>query len=114
MSKFLRNINSLLNIDDDSISNTKITEGAKKLQQFYKGDIEEKNFVDECLHFKSYVQATKDSRSSSTMNLLEFLRDQNLKDVFPNINIALSIFFVMAVTNCSAERSFSVLKRIKN
>ena len=67
----------------------------------------------ECLHFKSYIQATRDIRPPN-MNLLEFFYDQHLEEVFPNVNIALRIFFVMAVTNCSAERSFSCLKRIKN
>lgn len=33
--------------------------------------------------------------------------------MFPNVEIALRIFLSMMVTNCSGERSFSKLKRIK-
>ncbi|EFN60838.1 hypothetical protein EAG_00308, partial [Camponotus floridanus] len=43
----------------------------------------------------------------------KLIRDQNLLSVFPNIDIALRISLCMAITNCSAERSFSALKRIK-
>lgn len=33
--------------------------------------------------------------------------------VFPNVDIVLRVFLSMAISNCSAERSFSALKRIK-
>ncbi|XP_025191154.1 zinc finger MYM-type protein 1-like [Melanaphis sacchari] len=36
------------------------------------------------------------------------------KDLYPNIEIALRIFVPTPATNCTAERSFSVLKRMKN
>lgn len=36
-----------------------------------------------------------------------------LADIFPNTEIALRIFLTLMITNCSAERSFSQLKRIK-
>lgn len=34
--------------------------------------------------------------------------------VFPNVDIALRIFMSMAMLVCSAKRSFSALKRVKN
>ena len=34
--------------------------------------------------------------------------------IFPNIEIALRIYLSLMVSNCSGERSFSKLKRIKN
>ena len=37
-----------------------------------------------------------------------------LQCVFPNIEIALRIFLILMITNCSSERFFSHLKRIKN
>ena len=38
----------------------------------------------------------------------------NLKSVFPNVEIALRVFMCMMVTNCTGERSFSRSKLIKN
>ena len=37
-----------------------------------------------------------------------------MKDLYPNIEISLRIFVSTPATNCTAERSFSVLKRMKN
>ena len=41
------------------------------------------------------------------------LQDQ-IRSVFPNLDIAFRIFLTFMLTNVSAERSFSRLKRIKN
>jgi len=35
-------------------------------------------------------------------------------EAFPNVNVAFRIYLCMLVTNCSGERSFSVLSRVKN
>ena len=40
--------------------------------------------------------------------------DDGLSNAFPNVDIAFRIFLTLMVTNCSAERSFSRLKSIKN
>ena len=42
------------------------------------------------------------------------LKKHKLESTFPNTEIALRIYLSMMVTNCSGERSFSKLKRIKN
>jgi len=39
---------------------------------------------------------------------------KNLKSVFPNILVLLTIFLTVPVTSCESERSFSVLKRLKS
>lgn len=67
----------------------------------YKDDLDE-NFVTEVLHYKEY----------DISNFEQFI-DQKLEQTFPNVFIALRIFLSMAVSNCTAERSFSLLKRIK-
>jgi len=37
-----------------------------------------------------------------------------VQDIYPNVAIALRMYLVLMVTNCSAERSFSKLKQIEN
>ena len=37
-----------------------------------------------------------------------------MQDIYPNVAIALRMYLVLMVTNCSAERSFSKLKQIEN
>lgn len=41
------------------------------------------------------------------------IRD-NFASVFPIVETAFRIFLALTITNCSTERSFSKLKRIKN
>jgi len=48
------------------------------------------------------------------LNILNWIVDSHVTDVFPNIFIAYRIFLTIPIANCEAERSFSVLKRIKN
>lgn len=39
--------------------------------------------------------------------------DCNVVEIFPNVDNAARIFKSIAVSNCSSERSFSCLKRVK-
>ena len=39
--------------------------------------------------------------------------EDNIECVFPNLEISLRIFLTLMVTNCTTERSFSQIKRIK-
>lgn len=59
-----------------------------------------------------YIHNTIEKKQPG-QSLFIFIRNQELEEIFPNVSIALRIFSCMAVTNCSAERSFSCLKRIK-
>lgn len=90
---FLQHLN---NFEADTI-----LKKAEHLQMLYKDDLDE-NFVTEVLHYKEY----------EISNFEQFI-DQKLEQTFPNVFIALRIFLSMAVSNCTAERSFSLLKRIK-
>jgi len=46
--------------------------------------------------------------------MLNYLNTPSLNMTFPNVEIALKIFVCMPCSNASGERSFSVLKRVKN
>lgn len=49
--------------------------------------------------------------------VVDFLRtffQDKIELVFPNVSAILRLFLCLMVTNCSGERSFSQLKRIKN
>lgn len=46
--------------------------------------------------------------------MYQLIISHNIRDVYPNTEIALRIFLTTPIANCSAERSFSALKRIKN
>ena len=50
----------------------------------------------------------------SHAELYKIILEDNIECAFPNVDIAFRIFLTLMVTNCSAERSFSRLKYIKN
>ena len=47
---------------------------------------------------------------STELFLYKLIIDKGMQDTFPNVAIALRMYLVLMVTNCSAERSFSKLK----
>ena len=50
---------------------------------------------------------------SSPLDVLRYLHENRLQEVFPNFSVALRIALTVPVTVASAERSFSKLKLIK-
>ncbi|KAF0763872.1 zinc finger MYM-type protein 1-like [Aphis craccivora] len=51
--------------------------------------------------------------NSVTFTMSSYIKSKEL-DVFPNLNTVMRMFLSTAVANCTEERSFSVLKRVKN
>ncbi len=49
----------------------------------------------------------------TTLELLSFIEEKKLKEIFPNMWVALRIAVTFPVSVASAERSFSKLKLIK-
>ena len=79
------------------------------------------SLVSECLHFRSFIPNIAKLRSERSANeeipaieIMNYIQSRNLKSLFPNITIGLRMFLSTAASNCSGERSFSVLKRVKN
>ena len=46
--------------------------------------------------------------------MYKLLIQKKILGLFPNVEIALRMYLVLMVSNCSAERSFSKMKLIKN
>ncbi|XP_004212256.1 uncharacterized protein LOC101237168 [Hydra vulgaris] len=110
---FLRNIRSLEQSD--------LRRASRNLIDTYVDDLEE-SFEDEILHFNEYLladtylqQNEKELKCSIELYMYRALRNSSaLQDIFPNVATALHIYLSLMITNCSDERSFSALKRIKN
>ncbi|XP_066965970.1 uncharacterized protein [Macrobrachium rosenbergii] len=91
------------------------------LVNHYPSDIET-SFSDEMIHFASYAAANiNDSRSrkenqecSTELIIYRMLLQHELKEVFPNVEIAYRLYLCLMVSNCSRERRFSKLRLIKN
>lgn len=46
--------------------------------------------------------------------MLKYIKCEALDGIFPNVEIILRMYLSTAVSNCTGEKSFSVLKRVKN
>ena len=46
--------------------------------------------------------------------LYKLIIDKGVQGIFPDVAIALKMYLVLMVTNCSAEHSLSKLKQIEN
>ncbi|GBP10656.1 hypothetical protein EVAR_6226_1 [Eumeta japonica] len=62
----------------------------------------------------SSYETSENEAPNGEQEVYNLLKQNKIEDTFPNVEIALRIFLSMMVTNCSGERSFSKLKRIKN
>jgi hypothetical protein len=82
----------------------------------YPNDLET-DLVQECVHFQGHLSSERiliKPDSGSLKSLSSFLRNQNLENIYPNLDIAVRMALCIPATNCSGERSFSCLKRVKN
>ncbi|KAK4877151.1 hypothetical protein RN001_009657 [Aquatica leii] len=95
----------------DTMSEAEVRVNAIKLQKLYPIDLAD-DLQEECVLLKQFLTANDNKMSLRQLYL--FMKQNDLKEAFPYTEIALRMFLSTAVTNCTAERSFSVLKRIKN
>ncbi|XP_072375593.1 zinc finger MYM-type protein 1-like [Diabrotica undecimpunctata] len=80
-----------------------ISESCVRFAEEYNSDVS-RDLVDEIIYLKTFKSA----------KLLNKLVSLNVTNLFPNVCIALLIFCCLPVYVAQAERSFSVLSRIKN
>ncbi|OCT99580.1 hypothetical protein XELAEV_18005362mg [Xenopus laevis] len=94
------------------LSNEDLLAQANHLCSQYPNDLDDK-LPNECLHLCSYLKCIG-ALDIPVSQLLKTIVEDSLEVIYPNAYVALSIFLCTLATNCSAERSFSCLKRVKN
>lgn len=116
---------------DWKLSTEERKKALKKLKDMYKNDIDVCTLEDELDHFLIFLKENEDTIKTTPDNpdILGFSCDSGVECVdryhiyraakemsctFPNIEILLKIFLTIPLSNASGERSFSVLKRVKN
>ena len=99
----------------EHLSSNEISDQGIKLANTYKEDLDECTgieFIQFTQFFKEFIAERKEV--SKELFMYQLLIEKEVKDAFPNVEIALRMYLVLMVTNCSSERSFSKLKVIKN
>ncbi|KAL4097659.1 hypothetical protein QTP88_022398 [Uroleucon formosanum] len=68
--------------------------------------------IDECILFSKLISTDKNVKS--VLSMYKYIKTKELECMFPNLEIVMRIYLSTAVSNCSGERAFSVLKRVKS
>lgn len=98
------------------ISPNGLKEASDKLVEAYNDDLDS-CLGNELIQFQEFVNVFKDEEEpdvSKEQFMYTLIHEKSVQDEFPNVEIALRIYLVLMITNCSAERSFSRMKLIKN
>lgn len=99
-----------------TITSVEVREKAKELQIIYTDDLGS-SFPNECIHFRAHLKGLQIKNKSvpkSAQDILEFIKINGLIEIYPYIDIALRMLLCTPSSNCSTERSFSTLKRVKS
>ncbi|GBP20614.1 Zinc finger MYM-type protein 1 [Eumeta japonica] len=100
------------------LTTEEILEKSSNMVSAYEDDLEN-SLGGELVQFaellKTDVAIVIDSKKQEPLEqqFYKFLINNSLGSCFPNLEIALRIYLSLMITNCSGERSFSTLKRIK-
>ncbi|XP_065678120.1 zinc finger MYM-type protein 1-like [Hydra vulgaris] len=96
------------------LSPSEVYKKVEVLQNVYKNDLSS-SFANECIQFRSYLMSlTENLRPKTIIDVYKMIRTEKLQELFPYVDIALRIYLCCPTSNCSAERSFSALKRVKS
>uniref|UniRef100_A0A8C5G7Z5 TTF-type domain-containing protein n=1 Tax=Gouania willdenowi TaxID=441366 RepID=A0A8C5G7Z5_GOUWI len=90
-----------------SMNIEQICAATEKLKKIYPQDLEE----DFTAEFCQFISMVKDEESVTAM--YKKLLELGLRYAFPNVDICLCMYLTLPIANCSGERSFSLLKRVK-
>lgn len=106
------NFSFFFNLTELSIS--EVREKAERLRKHYSTDLDS-SFPNECIHFRSHLLTLpKEKLPLSIIDMCVSFKKEGFEDIYPYVNIALRMYLCCPVSNCSSERSFSALKRIKS
>ena len=100
----------------ESLSPVEIERSADNIVIVCKDDLDQcfGNELVQCVAFSNEFLKVADDNIGKEHILYKLIIDKRIKCSFPNVEIALRMYSILMVTNCSDERSFSKLKYIKN
>ena len=93
------------------MTDVEIRDGLKILISIYLNDVEQ-SIIYEFIQLRHFAE--REESDQSVLQLHKLLKHKNMESTFPNIDILFRTYLCLPVTSAACERSFSVLKRIKN
>jgi len=101
-----------------SLSSMEIKSNAANIISAYPKDVDN-SLADELIQFSGVLKTDLaveigNGELPHEMQMYNMIVKNSLEGCFPNVEVVLRIYLSLMVTNCSGERSFSKLNRIKN
>ena len=93
--------------------NCKIERSSKTLLQYYPDNLEE-SLSKEMIHFSTLIKQHHFNTECKEIQMFRFINENEFMHAFPNVSVVFRLYLCLMISNCSDERSFSVLKRVKN
>ena len=95
------------------MSNCKIEPSSKTLLQYYTDDLEE-SLPKETIQFSTLIKQYHFNSECKEIQMFSFINENEFMHAFPNVSVVFRLYLCLMISNCSGERSFSVLKKVKN
>ena len=100
----------------DEFSSQEILTAASNLVEVYEGDLDA-CLGNELVLFADFENAYQEEQGKDVSRenfMYHLIFKKRVQSSFPNVEITLRMYLVLMISNCSAERSFSKMKLIKN
>ena len=97
----------------NTIPNRKIEASAKTLLLYYPDDLEEL-LPEEMIHFSTLIKQHHFTSECKKIQMFRLINENEFMHAFSNVSLVFRLYLCLMISNCSGERSFSVLKRVKN
>ena len=110
-NRFQRKFSFLMELN--TMSKCKIEANAKTLLQYYPDNLEE-SLPEEMIYFSTLIKQHHFNSECKEIQMFRFINENEFTHTFPNVSVVFRLCFCLMISNCSGERSFSVLNRVKN
>ena len=97
----------------NTMPNWKIEASEKALLQYYPDDLKQ-SLPEEMIHFSTLITQHHFNSECKEIQMFKFINENEFMHAFPNVSVVFRLYLCLMISNCSGERSFSVLKRVKN
>ena len=66
------------------------------------------------IHFSTLIKQHHFNSECKEIQIFRFISENEFMHAFPNVSVVFRLYLCLIISICSGERSFSVLKKVKN
>ena len=74
----------------------------------------EESLPEEMIHFSTLIKQHHFNSECKEIQMFSFINENEFMHAFPNVSVVFRLHLCLMISNCLGERSFSILKGVKN